>query len=109
MLLRNPSIRAGEGGVVTIGMNYFVRDGKEEVFEAACAKVIDLMADIGGHDESHIYRRVAQGSPVYLVVSRWENEDAFSNFVASDAFKKVTDWGKLNILNGRPTHTTYHE
>ena len=25
------------------------------------------------------------------------------------AFKKVTDWGKLNILNGPPKHTTYHE
>ena len=94
-------------------MNYFVRDGKEEVFEAACAKVIDLMIDIDGHDESHIYRRVdhrdENGNPVYLVVSRWANEQAFQNFVSSDAFKKVTDWGKLNILNGPPKHTTYHE
>ncbi len=99
--------------MVTIGMNYFVRDGKDEIFEAACAKVIDLMADIDGHDESDIYRRVdrsvEKGSPVYLVVSRWANERAFRDFVASDAFKKVTDWGKLNILTGPPKHTTYHE
>jgi len=100
--------------VVTIGMNYFVRENKEEIFEAACAKVIDLMGEVGGHDESHIYRRVddrrvEKGSPVYLVVSRWESEEAFRGFVSSDAFKKVTDWGKLNILNGPPKHTTYHE
>ncbi len=44
--------------MVTIGMNYFVRENKEAVFEAACAKVIELMKGIGGHDESHIYRRV---------------------------------------------------
>jgi heme-degrading monooxygenase HmoA len=95
--------------VVTIGMNYFVRDGKDEIFEGACAKVIDLMAEIDGHDESDIYRRVAKGNPVYLVVSRWKDEQAFRDFVSSDAFKKVTDWGKLNILTGPPKHTTYHE
>lgn len=95
--------------VVTIGMNYFVRENKEEVFEAACSKVIELMEHVDGHDESHIYRRVSEADPVYLVVSRWQSEDAFGNFVSSDAFKKVTDWGKQNILSGRPRHTTYHE
>jgi heme-degrading monooxygenase HmoA len=95
--------------MVTIGMNYSVRDGKDQVFEAACAKVIDTMQGIDGHDESHIYRRVSEGSPVYLIVSRWQNEDAFGEFVASEAFKKVTDWGQQNILNGPPRHTTYQE
>ena len=95
--------------MVTIGMNYFVRDGKDEIFEGACAKVIDLMAEIDGHDESDIYRRVDKGNPVYLVVSRWKDEQAFRDFVSSDAFKKVTDWGKLNILTGPAKHTTYHE
>jgi sulfofructose kinase len=39
-------------------------------------------------------------------VSRWQSEDAFNAFVASDAFKKVTSWGKQNILAGPPRHTT---
>lgn len=95
--------------MVTIGMNYFVRDGKEATFEGACAKVIELMQGIEGHDESHIYRQVSDGSPVYLIVSRWQSEDAFRSFVASDAFKKVTDWGAANILTGPPRHTTYKE
>ena len=95
--------------MVTIGMNYFVRDSKEAVFEAACAKVIDVMKGIDGHDESHIYRRVGGDKPVYLFVSRWEDEEAFKQFISSDTFKKVTDWGKLNILSGTPRHTTYHE
>jgi heme-degrading monooxygenase HmoA len=44
-----------------------------------------------------------------LIVSRWKSEQAFRDFIASDAFKKVTDWGKQNILAGRPRHTTYNE
>ena len=95
--------------MVTIGMNYFVREGKAQIFEAACAKVIDLMQTIDGHAESHVYRRVAAGAPVYLIVSRWASDDAFGGFIRSDAFRKVTDWGKENILTARPTHTTYRE
>ena len=93
--------------MVTIGMNYFVLPGKEEVFEAACAKVVETMRGIDGHDESSLYREVGEGDPTYLIVSRWANEEAFNDFIASDAFKKVTNWGKENILSGRPQHTTY--
>lgn len=95
--------------MVTIGMNYFVLPGKEQVFEDACERVVETMRGIDGHDESHIYRRIADGDPVYLIVSRWQSEDAFQAFIASDAFKKVTNWGAENILSGRPRHTTYRE
>lgn len=95
--------------MVTIGMNYFVREGKEQVFEDACARVVETMQGIEGHDESHIYRRIGGGDPVYLIVSRWDSEKSFRDFVASDAFKKVTSWGKENILTGPPRHTTYRE
>ena len=94
--------------MVTIGMNYTVLEGKERVFEDACARVVETMQGIEGHDESHIYRRLGKES-VYLIASRWESEEAFDAFVASDAFKKVTNWGKENILAGRPSHTTYRE
>ena len=97
--------------MVTIGMNYFVLPGKEQVFEDACAKVISTMEGIDGHDHSDLYRQVggSDGQSVYLIVSRWQSEDAFDGFVASDAFKKVTNWGSENILAGRPLHTTYQE
>lgn len=96
--------------MVTIGMNYHVIPGKEQIFEDACAKVIDTMKGIDGHDRSSLYREVSDGNPAYLIVSSWQNEQAFKDFIASDAFKKVTNWGALNILAGRPSHTTYqHE
>lgn len=95
--------------MVTIGMNYQVLPGKEQVFEDACAKVVKTMQTIPGHDHSQIYKAVSSKDAEYLIVSRWQSEEAFDAFVASDAFKKVTSWGKQNILAARPSHTTYHE
>ena len=95
--------------MVTIGMNYFVLPGKEQVFEDAVANVVKTMRGIDGHDDSQLFREVGDGDPTYLIVSRWSSEEEFNDFVASDAFKKVTNWGKQNILSGRPRHTTYQE
>ena len=104
------SRRVSSGGpaLVTIGMNYRVLEGKEKVFEDACSRVVEAMGGIDGHAESHLYHRVG-GEPIYLIVSRWESEEAFKTFVASDQFKKVTSWGRDNILAGPPSHTTYRE
>ena len=95
--------------MVTIGMNYEVLPGKEEVFEKACERVIDAMGGMDGHAESRIFRQVGKDARTYLIVSRWSDEDAFTRFVASDTFKKVTSWGLSNVLAGRPSHTTYRE
>ncbi len=93
--------------MVTIGMNYYVREGKERVFEDAFQSVLKALRNAEGHDESKLYRCVEAGEPEYLIVSRWNSEDAFRSFVRSDAFRKVTQWGAQNILTGPPRHTTY--
>ena len=72
--------------MVTIGMNYFVIPGKEKVFEDACANVIETMGGIDGHEESSLYRQVGEGEPVYLISSRWAEEQAFMDFIAFVAF-----------------------
>ena len=95
--------------MVTIGMNYQVLPGKEQIFEDACANVVKTMQAISGHDASEIFKSISAETSAYLIISRWQSEDAFRSFVASDAFKKVTNWGKENILAGRPSHTTYRE
>jgi heme-degrading monooxygenase HmoA len=95
--------------MVTIGMNYYVRPGKEQVFEDACQRVIEALSGAEGHEASKLYRCVDPGDPEYLIVSRWQDEAAFRAFVRSDRFRKVTSWGAENILSGPPRHTTYGE
>ena len=93
--------------MVTIGMNYYVLEGKEQVFEDACRNVTQVLAEAEGHDESKIYRCIDGEGAEYLIVSRWSDEEAFRTFIQSEKFRKVTDWGSANILSGPPRHTTY--
>ncbi len=95
--------------MVTIGMNYHVREGKEKVFEKAFLRVRGVMGKMEGHDDSRLYRNVGEDSSEYLILSRWSSEAAFRSFSSSDQFKKVTDWGSAQILRGPPRHTTYAE
>jgi heme-degrading monooxygenase HmoA len=95
--------------MVTIGMNYLVRAGKEQVFEDAFRRVLDVMREMEGHDVSRLYREVGDGARSYLIVSRWRDEDAFRSFVRSERFAKVTNWGSEHVLEGPPRHTTYRE
>ena len=88
--------------MVTIGMNYFVVPGKEQVFENACANVVRSMEGIEGHDASHIYRQVGDGEPTYLIVSRWSNQDAFDGFIASEASKN----NSTRLLSGTDIETS---
>lgn len=92
--------------MVTIGMNYQVLPGKEEVFERAFQAVLDVMDDSPGHTKSHLYKEVINAQS-YLIVSEWNDESAFKTFIKSDGFAKVTSWGKDQILAGRPIHQVY--
>ena len=38
----------------------------------------------------------------YLITSEWSDEEAFKSFISSQAFRDVTNWGKEQILAGRP-------
>jgi heme-degrading monooxygenase HmoA len=95
-----------EKDVVTIGMNYKMIPGKEKVFEDAFDAVIKVMNEMEGHSKSFLYKDVNDAQS-YLIVSEWNAEDAFNEFIQSDKFKNVVNWGKENILAGRPSHTVY--
>jgi len=92
--------------MVTIGMNYKVLEGKNEVFEQVFDQVIQGMQGLAGHQESHLFREVGH-SQNYLILSVWTDQNAFNDFIQSEKFKKVTNWGKEQILADRPVHTTY--
>ena len=92
--------------MVTIGMNYKILPGKEEVFEKAFNNVLKVMNDMEGHTNSGLYRDVNDAQN-YLITSEWNSEEAYNVFINSDRFKGVVDWGKESILAGRPSHTMY--
>ena len=92
--------------MVTIGMNYEVLEGKEEVFEKAFAHVISTLEGAAGHDSSRLFRDVHQPRN-YAIHSTWSDEESFRSFIASEEFAKVTNWGKEQILASRPEHVVY--
>ncbi len=92
--------------MVTIGMNYVVLKGKEETFEKAFNKVVKAMGGIDGHSETHMFREINDPQQ-YLIISQWSKKEAFDAFIASETFKNVANWGKEEILVGRPKHEVY--
>ncbi|HWL95337.1 MAG TPA: antibiotic biosynthesis monooxygenase family protein [Phycisphaerae bacterium] len=92
--------------MVTIGMNYTVLPGKEEIFENAFRKVIHAMSGIQGHTRSKMFRDIDDPRS-YVILSEWSDKTAFDAFIASDTFRNVANWGKEQILAGRPSHTYY--
>ena len=94
--------------MVTIGMNYRVLPGKNEVFANAFRGVLKAMEDMDGHDASHLFCDTADPQH-YLIVSDWSSKDAFDAFIQSEQFAKVTNWGKEQILAGRPSHKVYSQ
>jgi heme-degrading monooxygenase HmoA len=95
--------------MTTIGMHYDVVAGKEEEFERAFVAILAHLKGVAGHVESHLYREVQQSPGTYVILSDWENAEAFEKFVQSPQFRTVTAWGKSGILRGRPKHRVFRE
>ncbi|QDT67174.1 hypothetical protein MalM25_00710 [Planctomycetes bacterium MalM25] len=92
--------------MVTVGMNYVVLPGKQTEFEEKFAGVIGALEAAEGHDNSTLWRDTTNDAS-YLITSEWNDEQAFKDFITSDAFRGVTNWGKEQILAGRPSHKVY--
>jgi len=94
--------------MITVGMNYQVLPGKGQQFEDVFKAVIDLMKTMPGHTNTALYKDVFDASR-YLIVSDWSDRAAFDGFIRSDKFRSVANWGKEQILAGRPTHDYYEK
>ena len=92
--------------MITVGMNYHVLPGKQQEFEDKFNAVLEALNSAAGHTESHLYRDVNDDQS-YLIASQWNDEQAFTEFIRSEAFKAVTNWGKEQILDQRPQHKVY--
>ena len=94
--------------MITVGMNYQVIPGKNQQFEDVFKAVLDKMAEMGGHSVSHLYKDVFDENS-YLITSDWSDRQAFDDFIASEQFRSVANWGKEQILAGRPSHDYYEK
>jgi len=92
--------------MITVGMYYEVIKGKESEFEEMFESVANALNGSPGHTQSLLYRQVKKYNS-YTILSEWDSEEAFKTFIQSDEFKNVTDWGKTEILQGRPRHKVY--
>jgi heme-degrading monooxygenase HmoA len=92
--------------MITVGMNYLVLPGKEETFEVAFRGVLKAMEAQPGHTESHLWRDTDHPQS-YLITSEWSDRAAFDGFIRSEQFRKIANWGKEQILAGRPHHQIY--
>ena len=92
--------------MITVGMNYNVIPGKEQEFEDKFAAVLVALNGADGHTSSTLWKDVTDAAS-FLITSEWSDEAAFTAFIRSDDFRAVTDWGKEQILAGRPSHKVY--
>ncbi len=92
--------------MITVGMNYHVISGKQHDFEEKFAGVIVALKAAAGHTTSTLWKDVSDDAS-YLITSEWSDEKAFQDFIQSEAFREVTNWGKEQILSGRPQHKIY--
>ncbi len=92
--------------MITVGMNYRVLPGKQADFEGKFAAVLAALNSAEGHTNSSLWRDVAEDTS-YMITSEWSDEKAFTDFIQSQAFRDVTNWGKEQVLAGRPQHKIY--
>ena len=94
--------------MITVGMNYKVLPGKGETFEKAFQAVLRVMGSSEGHTTSALYRDV-NDEQSYLIVSEWNDRVKFDEFIDSEQFRNVANWGKEQILAERPRHEIYEK
>jgi heme-degrading monooxygenase HmoA len=92
--------------MITVGMDYHVLQGKQRDFEEKFASVLEALRGAPGHTDSKLYGDVNDDCS-YLIISEWSDEQAFADFIRSQAFRDVTNWGKEQILSDRPRHKVY--
>lgn len=92
--------------MVTVGMYYDVIPEKAALFLAKFQDVLHVLKTIPGHTSSYLYQRVDDPSS-FAILSEWDDQAAFLEFIRSDTFRQVTTWGREQILRSMPRHKIY--
>lgn len=92
--------------MVTVGLYYDVIPEKAALFTAKFQELLQLLKTVPGHTSSFLYQRVDDPHS-YAIISEWNDQQAFLDFVRSEAFREVTSWGRQEILRSAPRHKIY--
>ncbi|MCL5404637.1 MAG: antibiotic biosynthesis monooxygenase [Candidatus Marsarchaeota archaeon] len=92
--------------MINVGLYYRVKSGNEKQFEDTFAAVSEYLSSGKGFKLAKLYKEV--GTNEYMIYSEWDSLNAFTEFVRSEAFHKVTSSGK-DILEGQPRHRIFYE
>ena len=92
--------------MVTVGMYYDVIPEKSGLFTTKFQEVIALLSTIPGHKVTYLYQRVDDPHS-FAVISEWDDREAFLEFIGSETFRSVTQWGREQVLRGAPRHKIY--
>ena len=92
--------------MITVGMDYHVIDGRQQDFEDKFRAVLEALKAADGHVQSSMFRNIDDDCS-YLIMSEWSEQEKFTQFIRSEGFREVTDWGKEQILTARPQHKVY--
>jgi heme-degrading monooxygenase HmoA len=82
------------------------------VKEGAADRVVERFANSRGNVQGFpgfVSMEVlsSEGADEVLVITRWQDKDAFESWVASDEFKKAHGRGAGDLLRGHPQMGTY--
>src|SRR5437764_6955957 len=104
--IRNSRAPRGDRAVVTVGMYYDVIPEKADLFTAKFRDVIAALGTIPGHKVTYLYQRVDDPHS-YAILSEWDDQQTFLDFIRSETFRQVTAWGREQVLRSPPRHKIY--
>ncbi len=87
-------------------MYYDVIPERDALFQAKFREVQAALDQTPGHRVSHLYQRVDDPHS-YAILSEWDDQAAFYDFIRSEAFRRVTSWGREQVLRNPPRHKIY--
>lgn len=92
--------------MVSIGLRYVVRTGRDRDFIEVTRRTIALLNDVPGHVCSRLYQDV-DDPRAFLIYSEWASGEAYRAFLGSDAFAATQSLGREELLAERPRHTVF--
>jgi len=95
-------VAESDDGWGTMGMFYTVKPEHRDDFVEKFDAVGDALAGIDGHRQTRLLQDTNDEN-AFFIDSRWDSQEAATEFFRSDAFRDTVQWGR-DVLADRPRH-----